>query len=210
MNLLELNDAVIRGDSHAAFELTEKALMEGVSPDEILNKGLIPGLQKVGNFFEKGHYFLPELIVAGDAVSKAMELLHPLFGEENAAVKGKYLIGTVQDDLHDVGKNIVIMMLKGNGWDVTDLGVDVSPSEFCSAVEKGDYQIVGLSCLLTMTMPNATETIEALKSAGVRDNIKIMVGGAPTSPQWAERIGADAHASNGSSAARIAAALIGK
>lgn len=125
-------------------------------------------------------------------------------------MKGKYLIGTVQDDLHDVGKNIVIMMLKGNGWDVTDLGVDVSPSEFCSAVEKGDYQIVGLSCLLTMTMPNATETIEALKSAGVRDNIKIMVGGAPTSPQWAERIGADAHASNGSSAARIAAALIGK
>jgi len=210
VNLEELSKAVIAGDIDAASELTEKALATSVPASEILNKGLVPGLQKVGDLFEAGEYFLPELIVSGDAVSQALELLAPLLGKEDAPYMGRYLIGTVQGDVHDLGKNIVIMMLQGNGWEVTDLGVDVSPEEFCAAVNQGDFQIVGMSSLLTMTMPNAASTIEALKTAGLRDRVKIMVGGAPTTPDWAEKIGADAHAKDGPTAAKVAATLRGK
>jgi len=210
VNLEELSQAVIAGDMDAASALTEKALVTGVPASEILSKGLVPGLQKVGDLFEAGEYFLPELIVSGDAVSQALELLAPLLGKEDAPYMGKYLIGTVQGDVHDLGKNIVIMMLQGNGWEVTDLGVDVSPEEFCAAVDKGDFQILGMSSLLTMTMLNAASTIEALKTAGLRDKVKIMVGGAPTTPEWAEKIGADAHAKDGPTAAKVAAALRGK
>jgi len=210
VNLEELSQAVIAGDIDAASELTEKALATSVPASEILNKGLVPGLQKVGDLFEAGEYFLPELIVSGDAVSQALELLAPLLGKEDAPYMGKYLIGTVQGDVHDLGKNIVIMMLQGNGWEVTDLGVDVSSEEFCAAVDQGDFQILGMSSLLTMTMPNAASTIEALKMAGLRDKVKIMVGGAPTTPEWAEKIGADAHAKDGPTAAKVAAALRGK
>jgi 5-methyltetrahydrofolate--homocysteine methyltransferase len=210
VNLEELSQAVITGDIDAASELTKKALATSVPPSEILNKGLIPGLQKVGDLFEVGEYFLPELIVSGDAVSQALELLAPLLGKEDAPYMGKYLIGTVQGDVHDLGKNIVIMMLQGNGWEVTDLGVDVSPEEFCAAVDQGDFQILGMSSLLTMTMPNAASIIEALKTAGLRDKVKVMVGGAPTTPDWAEKIGADAHAKDGPTAAKVAAALCGK
>ena len=123
---------------------------------------------------------------------------------------GKYLIGTVQGDVHNLGKNIVIMMLRGNGWEVTDLGVDVSPEEFCAAVDKGNFQILGMSSLLTMTMPSAARTIELLKAAGLRNKVKVMVGGAPTTAEWAEKIGADAHAKDGPTAAKVAAALVGK
>jgi 5-methyltetrahydrofolate--homocysteine methyltransferase len=210
VNLEELSQAVITGDIDAASELTKKALATSVPASEILNKGLVPGLQKVGDLFEAGEYFLPELIVSGDAVSQALELLAPLLGKEDAPYMGKYLIGTVQGDVHDLGKNIVIMMLQGNGWEVTDLGVDVSPKEFCAAVDKGDFQILGMSSLLTMTMPNAASTIEALKTAGLRDKVKIMVGGAPTTADWAKKIGADAHAKDGPTAAKVAAALAGK
>jgi len=202
VNLEELSQVVIAGDIDAASELTEKALSTSVPAREILNKGLVPGLQKVGDQ-EQG-------IVSGDAVSQALELLAPLLGKEDAPYMGKYLIGTVQGDVHDLGKNIVIMMLQGNGWEVTDLGVDVSSEEFCAAVDQGDFQILGMSSLLTMTMPNAASTIEALKMAGLRDKVKIMVGGAPTTPEWAEKIGADAHAKDGPTAAKVAAALRGK
>ena len=210
VNLEELSKAVIAGNMDAASELTKKALATSVPASEILNKGLVPGLQKVGDLFEAGEYFLPELIVSGDAVSQALELLAPMLGKEDDPYMGRYLIGTVQGDVHDLGKNIVIMMLQGNGWEVTDLGVDVSPEEFCAAVDKGDFQILGMSSLLTMTMPNAASTIEALNTAGLRDKVKIMVGGAPTTPEWAEKIGADAHAKDGPTAAKVAAALRGK
>ena len=209
-DLEELSKAIVNGDNDTAFELTQKALENNIPASKILDKGLIPGLQKVGDLFESGEYFLPELIVSGDAVAKALELLEPILGKEGTSFMGKFLIGTVKGDIHDLGKNIVIMMLKGNGWDVTDLGVDISPEEFCSTVEKGDYQILGLSSLLTMTMPNVSKTIDLLKTAGLRDKIKVMVGGAPTTSEWAEKIGADAHAKNGPSAAKVAAALVGK
>jgi len=210
VNLDGLGRAVIEGDTDAAFALTKKALEANVPASEILDKGLIPGLREVGDLFEKGEYFLPELIVSGDAVAQALELLAPVLSKEDAPYIGKFLIGTVQGDVHDLGKNIVIMMLKGNGWEVTDLGVDISPEEFCAAIDKGDFQILGMSSLLTMTMPNAVKTIETLKAAGLRDKVKIMVGGAPTTPEWADKIGADAYAKDGPTAAKVAAALVGK
>ena len=210
INLEDLSRAVIQGDSDASLLLTQKALDENIPANQILEKGLIPGLQQIGDLFESGESFLPELIVSGDAVSKALELLDPILGREGASFMGKYLIGTVKGDIHDLGKNIVIMMLKGNGWKVTDLGVDVSPDDFCAAVEKENYQVIGLSSLLTMTMPNVAKVIEALKKAGLREKVKVMVGGAPTTAEWAEKIGADAHAKDGPGAARVAAGLIGK
>ena len=167
-------------------------------------------MQKVGDLFESGEYYLPQLIVSGDAVSKALEILEPILGQKGGSFKGKYLIGTVKGDIHDLGKSIVVMMLKGNGWEVTDLGVDIPPEEFVAAVEKGGYQVLGLSSLLTMTMPNAARTIEAIEKAGLRKKIKVMVGGAPTTVEWARKIGADAHAKDGPTAARVAAGLIGK
>lgn len=210
MNLEELSRAVVAGDIDTAESLTRKAIESRVPVGDILNRGLVPGLRQVGELFEKGEYYLPELIVSGDAVAKALEHLEPLMGQEGASYMGKYLIGTVQGDIHDLGKNIVIMMLRGNGWEVTDLGVDVSPEEFCSTLSSGEYDIVGLSSLLTMTMPNAARTIESLKDAGIRDRVKVMVGGAPTTPEWAEKIGADAHAKDGPTAAIVAARLVGK
>jgi 5-methyltetrahydrofolate--homocysteine methyltransferase len=206
----ELSQAVIDGDIDIAARLTEQALAEKTPVSDILNRGLIPGLRAVGDMFERGEYYLPELIVSGDAVARALELLEPLMGKDDAPYMGKYLIGTVQGDIHDLGKNIVIMMLKGNGWEVTDMGVDVSPEEFCNAVAEGGYHVVGLSSLLTMTMPNAARTIEALKTAGLRGKVKVMVGGAPTTPEWAQKVGADAHAKDGPTAARAAASLVGK
>ena len=208
--LEELEEAIVAGDSAAAYMLSGEALGASVSAEDILNKGLIPGLQKVGEFFETGKYFLPELVVSGDAVAKVLELLAPRLGKETGRFTGRFLIGTVQGDVHDLGKDIVVMMLRGNGWDVTDLGVDVPPEEFCSAVAGGDFQILGLSSLLTMTMPNTGRTIDALKEAGLRDRIKVIVGGAPTSPEWARRVGADTYAKDAPQAARVALALLGK
>ncbi len=206
----ELNRAVIDGDGEAAVRLTEQAIGEGVSAAEILDKGLIPGLRQVGELFAGGEYFLPELIVSGEAVTTALELVEPLLLEAGIPPMGKFLIGTVQGDVHDLGKNIVVMMLRGNGWEVTDLGVDISPEEFCAAVKTGDYQVLGMSSLLTMTMPNAARTIEALTEAGLRDKIKIMVGGAPVTREWVEQIGADAYAKDGPSTSQAAATLLGK
>ena len=210
MNLEELCQAVVSGDIDTAEALTREAIESKVPVADILSKGLVPGLRQVGELFEKGEYYLPELIVSGDAVAKALEHLEPLMGREGASYMGKFLIGTVQGDIHDLGKNIVIMMLRGNGWEVTDLGVDVAPEEFCSALSDGEYDIVGLSSLLTMTMTNAARTIESLKAAGIRERVKVMVGGAPTTPEWAEKIGADAHAKDGPTAAIVAAKLVGK
>jgi 5-methyltetrahydrofolate--homocysteine methyltransferase len=206
----EIGKALTAGEGDTVCELTKKALAGGIPANEILDKGIIPGLQQAGDLFESGEYFLPELITSGDAASAALELLEPILIDQGTPRAGKFLIGTVQGDVHDLGKNIVIMMLRGNGWEVTDLGVDVSPEDFCSAVENGNFHVIGLSSLLTMTMANATRIIKALKAAGLRDKVKVMVGGAPTTPEWADKIGADAHAKDGPAAARVAAALVGK
>ncbi|MBN1848191.1 MAG: corrinoid protein [Deltaproteobacteria bacterium] len=187
-----LNKAVIEGDEDKILELTHSAIEQGLSPDDILKKGLIPGIRKVGELFNSGEYFLPELIVSGKAMEKAVQQLTPLFHGETASNTGKFLIGTVRGDVHDIGKNIVIMMLKSNGWEVTDLGVDIPPDQFCTAIREGNYNICGMSALLTMTMPAAEETIKALESEGLRDKIKVMIGGAPVTQEYADQIGADA------------------
>ena len=210
VNFEEISQAVIDGDSEIALELTRAALASKVPAKDILDKGLIPGITKVGDMFSTGEYFLPELLVSGEAMSGAVELLEPELSKGEARAKGRFLIGTVQGDVHDIGKNIVIMMLRGNGWEVTDLGVDVSPQGFCSAVKEGDYDILGMSALLTMTLPHAVETIEALKAAGVRDRVKVMVGGAPTTQEWADEVGADGFGSDAAEAVKVAASLKGE
>ena len=142
------------------------------------------------------------------AAMKALEFLQPVLEESGTSSKGRFVIGTVQGDIHNIGKDIVIMILKGSGWEVTDLGVDVSPEDFCSAVAEGDFHILGLSSLLTMTMPSTVKTIEALEAAGLRSKVKIMVGGAPTTRQWADSIGADGWADDAPSAVEVATTLI--
>jgi len=210
VNLDKISKAIIEGDSDITLELTKKALAANIPAEEILDKGVIPALETVGDLFVKGKYFLPELIVSGEAATGTLEVLEPILGKGDTPSRGKFAIGTVEGDVHSIGKNIVIMMLKGNGWHVTDLGVDVSPEDFCSAVDKGDFQILGLSSLLTMTMPNSARTIESLTAAGLRDKVKVMVGGAPVTQEWADKIGADGYAKDGPTVVKVAAALVGK
>ncbi len=210
LDFKELSKAVVEGETELTVELTRKALDEGIAAKTVLDEGIIPGLKKTGELFENGEYFLPELLISGEAASSALELIEPALIAGNVPSQGKIAIGTVEGDIHNIGKNIVIMMLKGNGWEVTDLGVDVSAEEFCSAVKEGDFQILALSSLLTMTMPNTVKTIEALKSAGLRGNVLIMVGGAPTTQKWADEIGADGYAYDAPAAVRVATALLAK
>ncbi|MFC1860560.1 B12-binding domain-containing protein [Chloroflexota bacterium] len=206
----EINRGIIEGEGDIVIGLVKKALDDGTPAKGILDKGIIPGLRQVGALFEKGEYYLPELVVSGQAATKALEFLQPILERSGTASKGKFAIGTVQGDIHDIGKNIVIMMLKGNGWEVIDLGGDVPPEDFCSAVAEGDFQILGLSSLLTMSMPSTVRTIEALEAAGLRGKVKIIVGGAPTTKQWADAIGADGWADDAPNAVEVATTLIGK
>ncbi|MEW6186114.1 MAG: corrinoid protein [Thermodesulfobacteriota bacterium] len=187
----DLSQAVIEGNEDKVLELTLSAIEQKLSPDDILKKGLIPGIRKVGELFNSGEYFLPELIISGDAMEKAIDRLTPLFRGGAAKDGGKFLIGSVRGDAHNIGKNIVTMMLKCNGWEVTDLGVDVPPEQFCAAIRDGAYDICGMSTLLTMTMPAVSDTIKALEREGLRDKVKVMIGGAPVTQEYADQIGAD-------------------
>jgi 5-methyltetrahydrofolate--homocysteine methyltransferase len=193
-NLDELTNSVIDGQVAKAVEATQKALSAQVPAKEILDNGLLPAMNQVGSDFESGEIFLPELLMAGDAMKASIALLRPELVSKGATYAGKCVIGTVEGDLHDIGKNIVILMLEGNGWEVTDLGIDVPPQRFCDEIKKGDYDIVGLSSLLTFTMPKMPETINILKEAGLRDKVKVIVGGVPLNQSFADQIGADAYA----------------
>lgn len=206
----ELSKSVIGGNTARTTNLTKANLNAGVPAKEILEKGLIPSIKTVGELYSKGEYFLPELLMSGEAMKAALELLRPILSRGDTPPAGKYVIGTVEGDVHDIGKNIVVMMLEGNGWEVTDLDVDVSPEEFCSAVEKNDFQILGMSALLTSTMLKFAETINALKTAGLRDRVKIMVGGASVTQAFADEIGADGYAPDAPQAVIKAELLAGK
>lgn len=208
--LKELTQSIIQGDSSEAVSLTNMCLQKGVPAKDILDKGLIPGIGKVGELFSTGKYFLPELLISGEAMQAAVDQLRPILSRLEVPPTGKYLIGTVQGDVHNIGKNIVVMMLEGNGWEVTDLGVNVSPEQFCTAVKDEDFDIVGLSALLTLTMSNQAKTIRALQTAGLRHKVRVMIGGAPVTQDYADEIGADAYASNAVEAVKKAAILIGK
>lgn len=209
-NFDELTNNVVDGQVAKTTELTQQALAEKVPARDVLNKGLLPAMNRVGKDFEDGQIFLPELLMAGDAMKASIELLRPELSSKGAAYTGKYAIGTVEGDLHDIGKNIVILMLEGNGWEVTDLGIDVPPQRFCDEIKKGGYDVLGLSSLLTFTMPKMPETINILKEAGLRDKVKIMVGGVPLNQSFADQIGADAFARDAVEAVVKARELVNK
>jgi len=209
-DISEITSSLVAMDIEKTGELTGAAIDAGIPAGDILEKGLITGMQTVGEQFENGEIFLPELLMAGEAMKAALVQLKPLLTSQSGgrSFTGKAAIGTVQGDIHDIGKNIVIMMLEGNGWEVTDLGVDVSPEAFCAAVSENDFHVLGLSALLTMTMPNQARTIEALKAAGLRDKVKVAIGGAVCSQGFADQIGADCYAADAADAARKFARLV--
>lgn len=206
----EITQSLIGLDVSKTEKLTTEAIEEGVPAIEILNQGLLPGMKIIGDRFASGEFFLPELILAGRAMKAAMAHLRPVFQKQGTIIRGKVALGTVKDDIHDIGKNLVLMMLEGNGWDVIDLGVDVETEQLCSFVKENDLDIIGLSALLTTTIPRLKETIDALEKAGLREKVKIMVGGALVTQAYADEIGADGYASNAAEAVALAGQLVNK
>lgn len=206
----ELINSVTEGYVSEAEEITGKALDARIPAKEILDNGLLPAMDRVGSSFEKGEIFLPELLMAGDAMKASIALLRPELARKGASYAGRYAIGTVQGDLHDIGKNIVALMLEGNGWEVTDLGTDVSPEQFCEVIKNGDFDILGLSALLTFTMPKMGDTISILKETGLRNKVRVMIGGVPVTQYFADQIGADAYSRDAVEAVTIAKSLLKK
>ncbi|RJQ42267.1 MAG: cobalamin-binding protein [Anaerolineaceae bacterium] len=204
----EIYEGILDGNQNLVIEKVGQAVLEGISAEEILNKAMIAAMGEAGSLFEQGEFFVPELLVAARAMQGGMVLLKPLLSKENVKSKGVVLAGTVKGDLHDIGKNLVCMMLEGSGFDIVDLGNDVDPQQFVETVKARNVDIVALSALLTTTMVNMKTTIDALTSAGVRGKIKIMVGGAPVSQDFANKIGADGYAADANQAVRLAESLI--
>ncbi len=207
--LEELSNAIIQGNRVKVAELTEAAIEEGVAPKEILDNGLIPGMDVVGEKFKNCEFYVPEVLVAARAMGAAMEKLKPLLAEADVEPVGRVGIGTVRGDLHDIGKNLVAMMLEGAGFDVLDLGVDVAPEDFVTAVKEKRVNLLALSALLTTTMPAMQDTVEALEAAGVRDNVKVIIGGAPVTDKFSEQIGADGYAADAASGVDLAKKVLG-
>lgn len=205
-DLQALAQAVIKGDQKTAVDITKLALDEGTAPDVVLENGLIAGMNVIGVRFKANEVYIPEVLIAARAMKMAMELLEPRLAEAGIEPIGRALIGTVQGDLHDIGKNLVIMMLKGAGFEVTDLGVDVSADKFIEAAKDSGAQIIGLSALLTTTMPAMEVTVKALKDAGV--SAKIMIGGAPVTQAYADKIGADGYGPDAATSVDIAKSLL--
>jgi 5-methyltetrahydrofolate--homocysteine methyltransferase len=207
--LKDLATAVIEGDLEEAVDLTEEALDDDIGAEEILNDGLMPGMDYVGVEFKAGNMFVPEVLRSARAMQGAMELIRPLLVESGAPMAGKILLGTVKGDLHDIGKNLVGMMCEGAGFEVNDLGKDVAPEQFVEAIKSFEPDVVGMSALLTTTMRMMGNTIRALEEAGVRDRVKVIVGGAPVTQAFADQIGADGYASNAAAASELAKQLSG-
>ncbi|NQT03972.1 MAG: corrinoid protein [Planctomycetes bacterium] len=205
-DLKALADAVIKGDQKAAVEITKAALEEGTPAKSVLHDGLIAGMDVVGARFKKNEVYIPEVLIAARAMKMAMEFLEPELVKAGVKPIGRCIIGTVQGDLHDIGKNLVAMMLKGAGFEVIDLGVDVGPDKFVEQVKTQGVQVVGMSALLTTTMPGMEKAIRAIKDAGV--SVKIMIGGAPVTQGYADKIGADGYAADAASAVDIAKTLV--
>ncbi|MCX7603095.1 MAG: corrinoid protein [Bryobacteraceae bacterium] len=203
-DLQKLYDAVLNGDQKSAVSITKEALDEGCDPMELITKYMVPAMDEVGRRFECEEYFVPELLLSARAMKGALELLRPLLAASGAQPAGRVVIGTVKGDLHDIGKNLVASMLEGGGFEVIDLGADVAPERFIEAVEEKKADIVALSALLTVTMPAMRRTIEAFEKAGIRDRVKVMVGGAPVTPQFAREIGADGYGENATAAVALA------
>jgi corrinoid protein of di/trimethylamine methyltransferase len=206
----ELAQAVIDGEPEDAVELAEQALDQGLDPLACINQGLTVGITRVGELFADGEYFLPDLIIGGEAMKMALAILEPaLAGDQSREVLGRVVLGTVRGDLHEIGKTLVGTMLTANGFLVTDIGIDKPASEFVAAVKEAGATLVGASALLTTTMPEQQRIIEALAEAGLGGQVKVMVGGAPVTRNWAEKIGADGYAEDAITAVTVAKRLVG-
>jgi len=208
-DLKKLYDAVLAGDAKTAVAVTREAIDEKIDPIELISSTMIPAMDEVGRLFEEEEYFVPELLLSARAMKGSMELLRPLLIERGAKPTGTVAIGTVKGDLHDIGKNLVASLLEGGGFEVIDLGADVPPEKFIETVRDKGAQIVCLSALLTVTMPSMKTTIEALKQAGVRDKVKVLIGGAPVTRQFADDIGADGYGESASHAVALARKMCG-
>ncbi|MFC2010759.1 B12-binding domain-containing protein [Chloroflexota bacterium] len=204
-----LIESVIKGDIKVATVETQGALDAGNDARDILDKGLIAAMDEVGDRFSKGLTFVPQMLRSAKTMQECMKLLQPFFKEGDITSKGKVLIGTVKGDLHDIGKNLVSMMMEGAGFTITDLGVDVSPEKFVQKAQEIEPQIVAMSALLSTTMPAMPQVIEALQKAGLRDKVQVMIGGAPVTEKYAQQIAADAYASDAGSAVSKAKELLG-
>jgi 5-methyltetrahydrofolate--homocysteine methyltransferase len=205
-DLKALAEAVIKGDQTTSVEITKAAIDEGTAAKSILDEGLIAGMDVIGDRFKRNEVYIPEVLIAARAMKMAMELLEPELVKAGVEPRGKFLIGTVEGDLHDIGKNLVAMMLKGAGFQVTDLGVDVGPEKFVEHANSTKSQLIGMSALLTTTMPSMERIIKALKEAGI--SAKILVGGAPVTKGYADKIGADGYAADAASAVDLAKSLV--
>ena len=199
-----LHEAILSGDAATARAVTEKALAASADPLRLVNDLMVPAMDEVGRRFECNEYFVPELLISARAMKAALELIRPLLIARGDQPDGRVAIGTVKGDLHDIGKNLVAAMLEGGGFEVIDLGVNVSPEQFVKAVQEGKANVVAMSALLTTTMPAMKTTIEALKQAGLRDRVKVLIGGAPITQKYAEEIGADGYSDNAPAAVSLA------
>jgi corrinoid protein of di/trimethylamine methyltransferase len=205
----ELKEAIINGNSPAAKELTQKGLSEGVKPGEFFPKAIVPAMDEVGRRMRECEFFIPEVLIAARAARGATDILRPLLvGDESVQPAGTVVCGTIKGDLHDIGKNIVAMMLESAGFRIVDLGVDVTPEKIVEAVQRERANMVALSALLTTTMVNMKGVIEALTAAGLRDKVKVMVGGAPVTDAWAHSIGADGYGKDAPAAVELARKLV--
>ena len=205
----KMAESLIAGKVDEVTELTKEALDGGSSPQDILEQGLLAGMEVVGKRFKANEMFIPEVLRCAKCMHGAMEILRPLLVEAGVKTAGTFVIGTVKGDLHDIGKNLVGMMFEGAGFKVVDLGIDLEPQEFIDALKEHKATLFGMSALLTTTMPKMGETINAIKEAGIRDQVKIMVGGAPVTAEYAKEVGADAYASNAASAVDKGKELLG-
>jgi 5-methyltetrahydrofolate--homocysteine methyltransferase len=204
----KIADAVYRGDVSAVVELTQNMVNNGANPLEIISQGLLSGMDIVSPKFKAGEMFVPEVMMSAHALSEGMKIVKPLIADQDTAANKTIVIGTVAGDLHDIGKNLVVMIMEAGGFDVVDLGVDVSSDQFAEAIKQHNAQIVGMSALLTTTMMRMKETIDLLKETGVRDKVKVLVGGAPVSQSFADSIGADAYCSDAITAKETATRLL--
>ena len=208
-NLNSLHDAVLNGDAKTAKTVTQEALAEGVEPLKLVQDYMMPAMAEVGRRFETNAYFVPELLISARAMKAALELIRPLLIASGSEPVGRVALGTVKGDLHDIGKNLVGAMLEGGGFEVLDLGVNASPEQFIAAVKEKKANIVAMSALLTTTMPSMKTTVDALKAAGVRDQVKVLIGGAPITRKYAEEVGADGYSESAAGAVAMAHRALG-
>jgi 5-methyltetrahydrofolate--homocysteine methyltransferase len=204
----KLYDAILNGDEKLALQLTNDALKDAADPAELINQGMIPAMDEVGRLFAAQEFYIPEMLLSGRAMKAALDPLRPLLAARGTKPTGRIVLGTVKGDLHDIGKNLVGSMLEGAGFEVVDIGIDVPPEKFVEAIGSKNPDILALSALLTVTMPEMKKVIDALCQAGIRDQVKVLIGGAPVTQGFADQIGADGYGSNASSAVTVARSLL--